>query len=72
VCGGEFARGRPGAVRHSQAGVSYSFVPLPNGQLEPNDDDDEEANLGTRSASSQLAKLVRVVSEYSTLLLLRV
>jgi hypothetical protein len=32
---------------------------LPNGQLEPNDDDDEEANLGTRSASSQLAKLVR-------------
>ncbi|GAA5957471.1 hypothetical protein JCM8115_001331 [Rhodotorula mucilaginosa] len=36
-----------------------SFVPLPNGQLEPNDDDDEEANLGTRSASSQLAKLVR-------------
>lgn len=39
-----------------------SFVPLPDGQLEPNDndDDDQEANLGmASSASSQLAKLVR-------------
>lgn len=37
-----------------------SFVPLPDGQLEPNDnDDDEEATLGLRSASSQLAKFVR-------------
>ena len=47
----------------SYARGTASFVPLPDGQLVPedddDDDDDEEATLGLRSASSQLAKFVR-------------